>query len=459
MAANLRGLRMNETRLAFAMFMDTSQMKSLFQQELPDCLSGTWKLTDCQIQHPRYKTYLNPKSRDKSFLALAYHLNGINIQTQKTDDRILYVKVYLGSRSHNEFEKARSETALPRQDSVLHFVKYKMVGWFFPYDPALPWLPKVLAEEEIKPYFSDSLLAQSNGLSWTIKDIAFTVINYRPEIRCTCRYDIHDYTGNALTLYGKTFSDERGAEIYRRLSYLYGRAKNNLESFVIARPLGYDSALHTVWLDGLNGESLLGSINEQNCDELMVRLAKHLADFHNVTLNGLDDLTEEDQLAEIQKKSVKLQVAFPCLANRIEDILTSLKQEISGNPLSSLRLIHGDFHIEQLLLLEDNRLALFDFDELAVANPLVDLANFAAALYTLGLGKRLTEKLISQLFNTYKASSASETAINDKHFDWHLRVQFLTRAYRAYIQRKPNLEQLIQQFIDAAEIGYVTNKD
>jgi thiamine kinase-like enzyme len=455
MARNLRGLRMNETSLAFAMFMDTSQMKTLFQQELPDCLSGIWKLTDCQIQHPRYKTYLNPKSRDKSFLALAYHLNGINIQTQKTDDRILYVKVYLGSHSHNEFEKARSETGLYCQDSVLHFVKYKMVGWFFPYDPVMPWLPKILAEEEIKPYFSDSLLAQSNGSSWTIKDIAFTVINYRPEIRCTCRYDIQDNTGNALTLYGKTFADEKGDEIFRRTAYFHQRMQNKAESFAIAKPLGYDAALHTVWLDGLNGDPLLDKINEQNCDALMVRLAKHLADFNSVALDGLDILTEEEQLAEIQKKSVKLQVAFPCLANRIEDILTSLKQEIPGNPLSSLRLIHGDFHIEQLLLLEDNRLALFDFDELAIGHPLVDVANFAAALSTLNLGKQFTDRIVRQLFTTYK--NVSESDVHDTHFKWHLRLQLLTRAYRSYIQQKPNLEQLINQFLVAAEFVTLDN--
>ena len=47
-----------------------------------------------------------------------------------------------------------------------------------------------------------------------------------------------------------------------------------------------------------------------------------------------------------------------------------------------MRLIHGDFHIQQLLLLDDKRIALFDFDELAIANPLLDVANFCADLYT-----------------------------------------------------------------------------
>lgn len=433
----------------FAVFMDTAKMKALFQQELPDCLSGSWTLTDCQIQHPRYKTYLNPKSSDKSFLALAYHLEGINGQTHKADSRMLYVKAYLGARSQAEYSKACSKVSPSQQDTVLHIGKYGMVGWFFPCDPAFPWLSKVLDKELIRRYFADFLLLQQNAPPSVIKAIALTIINYRPEIRCTYRYDIKRLSGNTQTIYGKTFADEGGAEIHRRIAALYQRAQKNTESFVMTSPLGYDPTLRTIWLEGLDGKPLVDSINKQNADKLMPQLARHLVDFHRATLTGLGILSEDEQLAEIQKKSAKLQAAFPALSGRIEAILINLKGQKPNTPLGSMRLIHGDFHIQQLLLMDDNCIALFDFDELVMANPLVDVANFSADLCTLNLGKRFTEKLINRLFAAYKALSDIE--ISDGHFQWHLRLQLLTRAYRAYIQQKPCLGQLVDQFLEAAE--------
>ena len=437
----------------FAAFMDTAKMQAVFQQELPDCLTGSWILTDCHIQHPRYKTYLNPQSRDKSFLALAYHLKGINQQTHKADDRILYAKVFLGLRSDTEYLKACSEIGYTQQNTVLHIAKIGLVGWFFPCDPALPWLSKVLNSDEIKNYFADFLLLQQNASAYVITAITLSIINYRPEIRCTFRYDLKRLSGATHTVYGKTFADESGAEIHRRIVHLYPRTENNPESFVMPCLLGYDYTLHTLWMDGLHGQLLVDGINEQNADQLMVNIARHLVDFHGVSISGLEVILEAEQFTEIQKKCAKLQKAYPDISDRIERLLYTLEEQKPDTALNSMRLIHGDFHIQQLLLLDDNRIALFDFDELAIANPLLDVANFCADLYSLSLPNGLTTKLINRLFCAYKYFSSD--ALNESHFSWHLRVQLLTRAYRAYIQQKPNLEHLIEQFLVVAEIGYV----
>lgn len=327
-----------------------------------------------------------------------------------------------------------------------------MVGWFFPYDPALPWLPTVLEPQAIRRYFADFLLLQKNAPSCVIKDIALSIVNYRPEIRCTYRYAIKRLSGTTQTIYGKTFADGRGAEIHRRIASLYRRSLQNPESFVLPQPLGYDAILHTVWLGGLHGKPLLDGINEQNADKLMTRLALHLVDFHSANIPGLEALSADGQLAEIQKKSAKLQNAFPSLSGRIESLLIDLDNHKPVMSLNSMRLIHGDFHIQQLLLLDDGRMALFDFDELAMANPLVDLANFAVDLYSLNLGAHLTERSINCLFTAYK--TASDMGISDACFEWHLRVQLLTRAYRAYVQQKPDLGRLVSEFLSLAEAGF-----
>lgn len=438
--------------------MNTTIMLNILQEELSGCLADSWQLTGCEIQHPRYKRYLNPKSFGKSFLALAYHLRGIDKKSKKSADRIFYVKAYLGEGSLNEYERVCADSHIDRESLPIHIEKYGMVVWTFPNDPVLTWLPKIFATNEMRGYFSDVLLANHTEESCRVQDLAAEIINYRPEIRCTFRYNLKLNVGKTQTVYGKTFADGRGEEIYHRSVILNRHTNNNPNSFVVADPLAYDPILHTLWMAEVTGYAFIDNLNEHNAEKLMIRLAQCLVDFHSLNLEGLETITEADQLTEIQKKSLKLQSAFPSLAHRINTIVDGLSQQNTQLPVMTNRLIHGDFHIQQLLLLQDGRIALFDFDELALANPLTDLANFAADLYTLKLGEKFTDSLICHLLNAYQALSA--IAFSPDHFAWHLKLQLLTRAYRAYIQQKPDLVPLIQQLLTAAESGLLyKNKD
>ena len=440
---------MNKPEQDFAMFMDAQKMQALFQDELPDCSSGDWKIIDCKIQHPRFKTYLNPKSRDKSFLALAYYLKGVNEQTKQTDERILYVKAYLAGRSQIEYQKACDQAKNLRPTTVLHLDKYGIIGWFFPYDPALPMLHKVLDRAFAENYLMKFLLLQQRGLSPVIRGLDIDIVNYRPEIRCTYRYDYQGLSGNKKTIFGKSFADNKGAEIQRRIVILNQHTKTYPGGFTFPPPLGYDENLNTLWLEGLAGQPLLEQLDETNARLLMVQVANNLLDFQSVKIPGLAVISEANMLAEIQKKILKLQNAFPSIAQRFENILTLLRRGQEDLPDLPCRLSHGDFHIQQLLWMKDKRIALFDFDELVLASPLMDLANFSADLYALNLGQVLTESLVNSLLCGYQEFSAE--AVNEKVFIWHIQLQLLTRAYRAYIQQKPNLDQLVAFYLETAE--------
>ncbi len=159
-------------------------------------------------------------------------------------------------------------------------------------------------------------------------------------------------------------------------------------------------------------------------------------------------ITEDDLLSETCKKLTKLTKAFPKFTDLIVELVSNLKAQKQMLPTSPMVVIHGDFHIEQLLWLDDERIALFDFDELALACPLVDVANFCADLYTHQLGEIFIEKLIGQFFYYYQKKSPLR--LNVSQFIWHLQIQLLTRAYRAYIQQKPDMENFILQMLNAA---------
>ena len=433
----------------FARLLNVEQVANLLQAELPDCKSGNWQITRCSIQHPRYKTYLNPASHHKAFFALAYHLNGINLKTKRFDNRIVYAKAYLGKRSFIEYEQARAALAKADQSALLHVTDYGMVLWCFPIDPQLPSLPKLLDASAMQGYFSEGLLTDKP------ETVAIKIINYRPEIRCTCRYDITFATGQHTTLYGKNFADNNGEEIYQRqLTLSQGSQaefthKHLFSGFTIAKPLLYDADTQTLWLEGLAGSPLLAMLDGDNAKPVLKQIAKNIAAFHTGYLPNLPLLTELDLLAEIKKKATKLCLAYPNNADRLQRTIQQLSEQFATLPVVPDGLLHADFHIQQLLQCEDGSLALFDFDELATGNPLVDVANFAADLYRHQLGVEFTNNLTRAFFTDYQ--HFSQVSLNVSHFVWHLQIQLITRAYRAYLQQKPDQHDVMSQILQIAQ--------
>lgn len=442
--------KMTDIAEAFSMFMNPAKMKTIFQQELPGCLAQGWKLTDCRIQYPRYKTDQTSETGNNCYLAAAYHLRGVNKQQNKTEDKILYVRVYPREHSSDEFSKIRALQECP-ESRLVHIEKYGMITWIFPSDPALKQLPLVMDSDRMRRYFAGFLLTDPHGAAKEIKDIALQVVNYRPEIQCTFRYDLEMPSENIVSLFGKTYCDHRGAAINRRIAILSKRFGQS-DGFAVPHAYGYDASLQTLWLEALGGSSLAGQLNRHNGAYLMWRVAVFLADLNGSALEGLAKITQAEQLADIQNKSVILQQAYPALSQRIGAVVDDLVRTFEGLADFPDRVMHGDFRIQQVLALPGGRIAMFDFDNLAMGNPLTDVANFCADLYTHRFGKKQIGSLTGQLLNAYR--SASGLDIRREHFDWHYKIRLLIQAYHAYMQKISGLEQIVEQFVAAAETGY-----
>jgi thiamine kinase-like enzyme len=427
---------------AFAPFMDSTKMKDLLQQYLPDCKNGSWLLNDCSIQHPRYKTYLNPGSIYKSSLSIAYHLSGKNLVTKQPEDKILYAQAYLDGRSHHEFIKNQGGTDC----SAIHIADLDMIAWTFPNDPVLTWLPQLTKPTNCLDYFTNSEWGKFIIKTDHPVKVTISIINYRPKLRCTLHYNLHNPFDLISEVFAKSYADQQGQEVYLRTKGLCQHSQNNPDSFVFATALCYDPDIHTLWQEKLSGKALLPLISTNDDTRIMSRIAKGIADFHRTHLPRLKLHTHDDHLAEAHKKSAKLEAAFPDLKKPLLNLISQLEENKPITEIAANTLVHGDFHLQQLLLLDNGRIALFDFDELALGDPMMDLANFSADLYNLGFDYQQTHNLIRQLLHAYQ----SERELNIKHFDWYMRLQLLTRAYRAYIQQKPNLDYQIEQFLKAA---------
>ncbi len=440
----------------FEQFTDAEKMRDAFQRLLPGFTHSNLEIRDCRRLHTRFKTYRREQSQQKSFLAAAWQLVTANQNTGQQAEHLLYGKAYLGGRSRAEFEQAMNRRLVPVSNgaALTHLAALDLVVWSFPNDPAMPHLPEVIDPHRVRQHLPFQALKRHLGSRQPLTDLEVKVINYRPEERCTTRYRLGwSVAGQPaeLWLYAKTFADQRGAGIHHLMLSLWEQAQREPDFFVIARPVAYDEDLKTIWQEGLHGAPLAEALNEGSCRELMRAVGRGLAALQRSDIDCAVGLTLADHLAEVQKKADKLRQAFPHLGELLSALTQRLSATMPDSPHLPPRVIHGDFHLRQLLL-SDGRLALFDFDELAAGDALQDLANFIADLPAYNFTAELRRRIEQALLEGWQQASGS--APDRERLLWHVQVQFITRAYRSYWQRKPDLENVVRQSLAlAAQAG------
>jgi len=92
---------------------------------------------------------------------------------------------------------------------------------------------------------------------------------------------------------------------------------------------------------------------------------------------------------------------------------------------------------------------------LALGDPLQDLASFIVDLHLQILDPSLTQRLAMAFIRSYRSHAEWETARN--RLNWHIRFQFVTKAYRMLTswQHQPDLTSKVHLLINLAQ-GFVT---
>lgn len=330
------------------------------------------------------------------------------VDTGEAAPRILYGKVYPSEVCAELAARADASAAsawLPDIDMLL---------WQFPRDPGLPQLGALL-------------------------DDATELVRYRPEERATLRR--HERRTGAVAVYAKTFRGDEGAELCERFAAL-GRGSAHAEAFDVAPPLRYDPALRTYWQLGVEGPALSAILNERNCAALMERAARGLARLHNSAARFGSLRRIEDLAAAAVRRGAKVARCMPELGEAAQHVAAALAaRRPHSTPVAQ---IHGDFHLDQLRLCGD-RLMLFDLDELAIGDPLEDLASFMVKCEDTPLALRAGDALIDAYARCRPAAFA------ERRLAWHLAVQWLLKASRAYVWQRPGWRAAAARMVAQAE--------
>lgn len=435
---------------AFARFADTASMGALLWQQLAAGLAVDDVPTTCAIVYARYK-HLEAQSRFKSSLSVCYRLNLAGRQEGR-HEALFYVKAYLGGRSRNEWEKladsSRTDTGLGTFPT--HVPELDAIVWRFPHDPVLRHLPEVIDADRVRTHLPWGLLPNNGPRPDGLTSLTARVAHYLPEKSCTTRYDLRwqeDETPHELTLYGKTFKGEEGKEIYARMKHFWHTSRQDPGSITVPEPIAYRETVKTIWQQAASGVPLSHAIDENNYNRYLVTVATGLATLHKSRLASSRTVTIDDHLVESRKKSLKLGQAIPALRKQLDALLQGLEADRPTVTSADRTLVHGDCQLGNLLA-HDDQVVFLDFDDCVQGDPTRDVATFIVYLYFYDFAPTLREAMSEAFLASYRRVVEWEVSI--ERLSWHLRVQFLNRAYRSYFQQAAGTEQEVLRILDLA---------
>ena len=432
----------------FEKFHDPLWVKPQLQARLRDLVGFEGVIQHCEISYVHYKRYLKVQSRHKSFLSLCYDLSIADhhggIRSQK-----LFAKAYLNNRGQLEFHRIvqKGNPHLPQEQRPLYLADLDMIVWRFPADPLLPQLPKLLDPQQVLQYVPQNY--RSEGPRFLMR-ITPQVIHYRPENRCTIRYDLLEpqrSSRRVQTFFAKTFQNQEKM-IFERMEMLWNIFQHVPCAIQAPKPIAYDENLNTIWQDGVSGLPLGQIINASNYQSFMALTARGIATLQQSPLPTSYGVSSHDHIIEFKKKSQKLSQVYP----PGEQVLKSIEKCLEGlAPLDSTRptcIIHGDFHIGQLLA-DHTSVTFFDLDECMHGDPLQDVANFLVDLQFLNFPPDLRQQMSQSFVKAYMSLVPWE--VSPQALDWHQAIQFTNKVYRSFVQRKPSFEDDFDRFIRFVE--------
>jgi hypothetical protein len=334
------------------------------------------------------------------------------VETAARGHEILYGKVYPG----NVCAELTAGTGVPPAPEWLREID--MIFWRFPHDPGLPQLGALL-------------------------DGRTELVRYRPEERATLRRG---------DLYAKTFRGDDGAGLCARFQQL-ALISNEPGSFEVAAPFSYDASTRTFWQQGIEAPALAEVITSGNCAALMALAAQGLAALHGAEPRFGPARSNAELAAASLRRAAKIGRCMPRLGPQAQGVAEAIAGHVpaaAGHVLTAASeasvQIHGDFHMDQLRVRE-GRLVLFDLDELAIGDPLEDLASFVVKCPL--RDARLARQACAALIEAY--ARCRPALFDAARLSWHLSVQWLHKASRAYVWQRPGWRAAAEEALAQAE--------
>jgi aminoglycoside phosphotransferase (APT) family kinase protein len=242
-------------------------------------------------------------------------------------------------------------------------------------DPALPQLEIALDHARIGTHLERDVYGDP------VDVLAATLVRHKPGRRCTVRYEL-ELGARRDRVYGKFFASDRAPRVFGSLQAL-ASARACAPVAAVPEPVGHSPELRLVVQREAPGTHAVHALLAGDV-ALASRLAEALRSLHTSDVVLARSHETADELRPLAARVAQLAVAGPSLAPQAQRCLTLAAGALERCRRWRRRPLHRDFYHDQALVHTDG-LVLIDFDDAAMGEPSVDVANFIAHLRLLAL--------------------------------------------------------------------------
>jgi len=317
----------------------------------------------------------------------------------------------------------------------------------FPFDRKIPALSLAFDRdrgEAALEAFIDESKRDRYRADWGQLD----VLRYKPERRCVLAGSYRRPGEPAARRFFARFYASGEGEFSAQWYWDLHRACRELGGGVdVPRPLGKRAKHRLLILKDSGGESLENRLSADSAGEAVSAAAQALAKFHRLPAPANTPLAETGLAA---RRSVE---AIEGLLGNGAGGAAALANRLSETPPATVQtLVHGDFYHDQVTLRPDGRVHLLDVDELAIGNPIADVANFCAHLDVLALNAEILPERARVLQAAFLGSYEAEAAIKlgKESFPRLHAEALLTLAVKPFREFQSNWPDRMEQILDRA---------
>ena len=399
--ANPENIPADDRLPGLSLLFDFSQVKRALESNLKDLST---EIAECKGVYVRYKPATN--------CIVAYTAKFIHGVTGKTFDTWFYGKCYTPGDFAVAIEKVNTHRGDENSflNPIISLPDDYVIFYVFPNDCEMKGLPTVSDSRKISRilYDIDDFFPRS---AWRISDkrLKIEVVRYKPEKRAVVKIESRavnraDHEKKTLTVYLRTYCDDRGKFIHHTMKELHRTLYSHPE-VKVPRALAYESEKNFLLTEGLGGTPFIELMRVPDRHNSIIKAAKALAVLHQLKGVKVSARSSMDLMTDARATGETVKQIVPETADMVRTILNQLELLNTGTAGDKSGFVHGDFHCGQVLI-QDNAAAVLDFDRSFLGETFVDVGNFCAHLYIIGRQNRWddTQEMIDTFVAHYESA-------------------------------------------------------
>jgi phosphotransferase family enzyme len=249
----------------------------------------------------------------------------------------------------------------------------------FPCDDRLPSLVVAVDESRMAAVLEEALASQAGGAR--LGSVSARVMRYKPERKCLIRYELawaEAAPDAPQVVWARTARASKFERSRNTLPRIHA-ARGGL-GFELPQPLGVVPDLAMELFGPVSGAVIFADVQRRDYPQISARTGEALRRFHALPVTVDDTFGVADQVGRLEENAVEFGWMLPDAAGRIERAAAEIAARLRALPASPPRLIHRDFHGDNVLVAGDGGLVLLDFEDCAMGEPADDVASQWAQL-------------------------------------------------------------------------------